>query len=200
MNRIGLLGGTFDPPHDAHLRLAELAQERLSLDALRFVPAARSPHKDLGGSAAATRERLLRLALQDRPWSIETAELARGGASYTVDTLEALTAMEPGNAWILLLGFDQAAQLPGWHRLGRIWELASIAVARRPGQEGELAPEVRARLAEAWSGQAGELVLLPSTELDLSSSDLRARLARGETPAGLPPQVLAAILAENLYR
>ena len=200
MSRVGLLGGTFDPPHDGHLRLAELAQEHLSLDALRFVPAARSPHKDPGGSPAGVREHLLRLALGGRPWSVETAEIARGGASYTVDTLETLTATEPGNAWILLLGFDQATQLPRWHRLARIWELASVAVARRPGQEGELPPDVLARLAPVWSGVAGELVLLPSTGLDLSSSALRERLARGETPAGVPPQVLAAIRAENLYR
>lgn len=200
MNRVGLLGGTFDPPHDGHLRLAELAQEQLSLDALRFVPAARSPHKDSGGSPTGVRERLLRLALAGRNWSVETTELARGGASYTVDTLETLATAEPENAWILLLGFDQATQLPRWHRLPRIWELASIAVARRPGHEGELAPEVLAHLAEAWSGVAGELVLLPSTGLDLSSSALRERLARGESPAGVPPQVLAAIRTENLYR
>ena len=87
-----------------------------------------------------------------------------------------------------------------WHRPERIWELASIAVAGRPGQAETLAPDLQSRRSPAWSGRPGELVLLPSTGLQLSSSTLREQLGRGETPDGLPPQVLAAILAENLYR
>ena len=200
MKRIGLLGGTFNPPHAGHLRLAELAWERLALDELRFMPAARSPLKAEGGPSPATREHLLKALLQGRPWLIERLELDRSGVSYTVDTLEALATREPGQAWILLIGFDQAADFAAWHRPERIWQLASIAVAGRPGQAETLAPDLQARRSPAWSGRPGELVLLPSTGLELSSSALREQLGRGETPDGLPPQVLAAILAENLYR
>lgn len=200
MKRVGLLGGTFNPPHAGHLRLAELACERLALDELRFVPAARSPFKAEGGPSPDVRVRLLKALLGDRPWPIEPYELDRGGTSYTVDTLEFLASRAPGNAWILLLGFDQVADFAAWHRPERIWELASIALAGRPGSEQELPAELQARVVPDWSGRPGELLLLPSTGLALSSSALREQLGRGETPAGLPPQVLAAIQAENLYR
>ena len=198
--RTGLLGGSFDPPHAGHLRLAELAWERLGLDELRFVPAARAPHKDASCSSPEIRERLLRIALRGRPWSIDPLELERGGTSYTVDTLEALARREPGRSWILLLGSDQAAGLPAWRRPDRIWELASVAAALRPGQAADLPGAVRSRQAPAWSGAPGELVLLPSTDLELSSSALRRSLALGEAPEGLAPEVLAAIRAEALYR
>ena len=200
MKRIGLLGGSFDPPHEGHLRLGELAWEHLALDELRFVPASRSPFKDDGSPTAPAREHLLALALQGRPWPIDRLELVRGGTSYTVDTLEALAAREPGNAWILVLGFDQAAAFAAWQHPGRVLELASLAVAGRPGPAHSLPANLRSRLASAWSGRPGELVLLPSTGLELSSTDLREQLGRGEAPEGLPPQVLAAIRAENLYR
>ena len=200
MSRIGLLGGTFDPPHEGHLRLAELAWERLELDELRFVPSARPPHKSGADQPPEIRTRLLRAALEGRPWGLDSIELDRGGTSYTVDTLEALAGREPGNAWILLLGSDQAAAFGSWRQPERILELASLAVARRPGLESTLPAELLARKAEAWSGAPGQLVLLPSTGLALSSMDLRASLARGEAPAGVPPQVLAAIRTENLYR
>lgn len=198
--RIGLLGGSFDPPHAGHLRLAELAWEHLGLDELRFVPAALAPHKGATGSGPGVRERLLRIALHGRPWKVETLELERGGTSYTVDTLEALTQREPGRSWILLLGSDQAAGLLSWRRPERIWELASVAAALRPGQSVDLPIAVRCRQAPAWTGAPGQLVLLPSTGLALSSSALRQGLALGGAPPGLPPEVLAAIQAEALYR
>ncbi len=198
--RVGLLGGSFDPPHAGHLRLAELAWQGLGLDELRFLPAARAPHKQDPGSSPRVRERLLRTALRGRPWSVETLEIERGGTSFTVDTLEALARREPGHAWILVLGSDQAAGLPGWHRPERIWELASVAASLRPGQAAALPAEVLARLRPDWSGAPGELVQLPSTGLELSSTELRRRLACGESPSGLAPEVLAAIQAEALYR
>lgn len=200
MSRIGLLGGTFNPPHAGHLRLGELAFEHLSLDELRFVPAACSPNKAVGGCSPEVREHLLRIALEGRPWTLDTAELVRGGTSYTVDTLEALASHFPGHAWILVLGSDQVASFATWHRPDRIWELASVAAAGRPGLEGAVPAALHSRLRPRWSGSPGELVLLPTTGLDLSSSGIRQRLSLGESPEGLPPQVLAAIRAENLYR
>ncbi|GLH74387.1 putative nicotinate-nucleotide adenylyltransferase [Geothrix limicola] len=203
--RIGLLGGAFNPPHEGHLKLAKLALDHLDLDELRFVPTALSPHKpDPGGPGAEARLRLLSEALEgfDRRCKIESVELERGGTSYTVDTLETLSAREPDAAWILIMGSDQLPGLPGWRCPERIFELASAAVALRPGAPFQ-APEVRGlRPVPAWSGRPGELVALPATELDLASSDLRTRLqaAPHEDPGGLPPQVLGTIRSENLYR
>ena len=111
--RVGLLGGAFNPPHEGHLKLARLALDRLDLDELRFMPSALSPHKpDPGGPDARARLGLLSEALKafDPRCRVEEAELERGGTSYTVDTLEALAAREPGAAWILIMGSDQ---LPG---------------------------------------------------------------------------------------
>ena len=203
--RIGLLGGAFNPPHEGHLKLARLALDHLELDELRFVPSALSPHKpDPGGPDADTRLRLLSEALKgfDAKCRIESLELDRGGTSYTVDTLETLAAREPGMAWILVMGSDQLPELPRWRRVERIFELASAAVALRPGAPF-LAPAVPGvRPTPTWSGNPGELVTLPATELDLASSDLRDRLHASphENPGGLPTQVLGTIRAENLYR
>lgn len=202
--RVGLLGGAFNPPHDGHLKLARLALEHLELDELRFVPTARSPHKpEPGGPDAFARLRLLEalLAGSGDPFRIETLELARGGTSYTVDTLEDLAAREPGTAWILVMGSDQLAGFPGWRRAARIAELASVAAAPRPGVPAELPAGTGLRPAPRWSGGPGECVWLPPTDLDLASTRLRRQLAAGAgDPAGLPPQVLAAIRHEHLYR
>ena len=203
--RVGLLGGAFNPPHEGHLKLARLALDRLDLDELRFMPSALSPHKpDPGGPDARTRLGLLSEALKafDPRCRVEEAELERGGTSYTVDTLEALAAREPGAAWILIMGSDQLPGLPRWRNPGRVFQLASAAVALRPGAPAEL-PEVPGlHPVAAWSGRPGELVWLPPTELDLASTELRRRLAAdpAHDPDGIPAQVLAAIRAEKLYR
>jgi nicotinate-nucleotide adenylyltransferase len=203
--RIGLLGGAFNPPHEGHLKLARLALDRLDLDELRFVPTALSPHKpDPGGPDAQARLRLLSEALEafDPRCRIETLEVERGGASYTVDTLESLCLREPGTAWILIMGSDQLPGLPSWRRVERVFELASAAVALRPGTPF-LVPQVPGlHSSSTWSGRPGELVALPATELDLASTDLRERLRATplEDPEGVPPQVLGTIRSENLYR
>ncbi|HJV39112.1 MAG TPA: nicotinate (nicotinamide) nucleotide adenylyltransferase [Geothrix sp.] len=205
MKRVGLLGGAFNPPHEGHLKLARLALDHLDLDELRFVPTAVSPHKpDPGGPAPETRLHLLDEALRafDPRCAVETAELERGGASYTVDTLETLAAREPGTAWILVMGSDQLAGFATWRRPERILQLASLAVALRPGAPADAPAFPGLRPASAWSGGTGELIRLPSTDTDLASTELRHRLAAdpAQDPGGIPPQVLAAIRAENLYR
>lgn len=203
--RAGLLGGAFNPPHDGHLKLARLALDHLDLDELRFVPTALSPHKpDPGGPDAGTRLRLLAEALEgfDARCRVEPLELERGGTSYTVDTLETLATREPGTAWILVMGSDQLTGLPRWRRAKRIFELASAAVALRPGTPFLMPAIPGVRLVPAWSGQPGELVALPATDLDLASSGLRGQIqaAPQKDPGGLPAQVLGTIRSENLYR
>lgn len=205
MKRVGLLGGAFNPPHMGHLKLARLALDHLDLDELRFVPTALSPHKpDPGGPNGHTRQRLLAEALEgfDPRCRVELAELERGGTSYTVDTLETLSEREPGTAWILVMGSDQLQGLDRWSRVERLFELASVAVALRPGVPALIPALPAARSTPSWSGKPGELVTLPSTDLDLASSDLRDRLhaAPRVDPGGLPPQVLGTIRSENLYR
>jgi len=206
--RIGLLGGTFNPPHDGHLKLAEIALRALALDEVRFLPTALPPHKALppGDPDGAARLHLLEAALAalGLPFRLEPLEVQRGGTSFTVDTLERLAEREPDCAWIFLMGGDQLPGFPGWRRPERILELASLAVAARPGwpapEAGELPGMLAGRVRPQWSGAPGELIWLPGTELELASTDLRAELGRGGTPNGIPPQVLAAILREQRYR
>jgi len=206
--RIGLLGGTFNPPHYGHLKLAEIALKALGLDEVRFIPTAAPPHKPVpaGDPDGAGRLRLLAeaIAVKGLPFRVEPLEVERGGTTFTVDTLESLTVREPQCAWIFLMGSDQLPGFPTWCRAERILQLASLAVAPRPGSPGPdgrdlpaiLAGRVRAR----WSGGPGELIWLPGTELQLASSELRAELGRGGNPDGIPPQVMAAILRERQYR
>jgi len=119
-----------------------------------------------------------------------------------VDTLEALGLREPGNTWVLIMGSDQLLGLPEWRRVERVFQLASAAVALRPGAPFEVPGLPGISLKDRWSGAAGELVALPTTALDLASTDLRHRLqaAPQDDPGGLPPQVLRTISAEKLYR
>jgi nicotinate-nucleotide adenylyltransferase len=201
--RVGLLGGTFNPPHDGHLKLAEIALKALGLDQVRFIPTASPPHKPPPGDPdGAARIRLLGAALAEGglPYRVEPLEVERGGTSFTVDTLETLAAREDCQ-WIFLMGSDQLAGFPAWRRAGRVLELASLAVAPRPGCPGRELPELLAgRERPRWSGGPGELIWLPGTGLDLASSALREELVRGGTPDGIPPQVMAAILREQRYR
>ncbi len=203
MRRIGLLGGAFNPPHEAHLTLARLALDHLQLDELRFMPTARSPHKPNEGEVTdAQRLALLEAALTgfDPRARIERIELERGGTSYTADTLEALAAREPDAAWILILGSDQLPGLPKWRRADTVFRLASLAVAERPGQSILMSDGLPLAPVPAWSGAPGEWVRLPSTASDLSSTHLREELRHGRATAGLPEAVTRIILAGNLYQ
>lgn len=204
--RIGLLGGAFNPPHEGHLQLARLALAHLELAELRFVPTATSPHKPepVGSPGPEARLRLLAEALRafDPRCTVSPLEVERGGTSYTVDTLETLTEREPGAQWILVMGSDQLPGLPQWRRPERVLELASLAVAQRPEAPADLPAQPGLHPVPRWSGGPGELVWLPTTGLDLASTQLRQSLAANpaHAPAGLPAQVLAAIRAEKLYR
>lgn len=206
MKRVGLLGGAFNPPHLGHLKLAKLALAHLGLDELRILPAARSPLKPEGGPSPEARLTLTRAAFGglDPRVTVDRSELDRGGTSYTVDTLEALSGAEPGSAFILVLGTDQLPILPKWHRVDRILQLASLAMAPRPGAPAALPRGFPAQVVSAWTGAPGQFQWLPATELDLASSVLRSKLSAGPADdslaADLPPEVLAAITRENLYR
>jgi nicotinate (nicotinamide) nucleotide adenylyltransferase len=204
------------------MRLARIAFGRLGLDELRFVPALASPLKAEPAAPPEARLAMLREMLAGTPFAIEGAEMEgcaqSGRASYTVDTLEKLSAREPDAAWILVMGMDQAANFDGWRDPERILELASVAAAARPGwpdwpnRRGAEStgpghahglPRVLAsRISGGWSGAPGQAVLLPSTDTEASSSRLRERMAAGAAAAqgGLCEGVRAVISEKNLYR
>ncbi len=207
---LGILGGTFDPVHFGHLRIAlELAQH-LELQELRFLPCGRPPHR--GAPAAAARDRLnmLRLAVTGQNgFSIDERELRRKGPSYMVDSLQSLREELGSRPLCLLLGSDAFHALDTWHRWEHLIELAHLVVAHRPGVAGAPSTAVaslleRCRVDEVRDLRrrpAGAILMVPVTQLDISGTRIRELVRAGLSPRYLLPEsVLEYIWREGLYR
>jgi len=203
---IGIFGGTFDPVHNGHLRIAMDALEQLDLDHVRLIPLARAVHRDQPAAPAPLRRAMLEAAAADRPQLVVDArELRRQGPSYTVDTLRSLRAEFPGRTLCLLLGGDAFNGFAGWRDPEGILTLANIAILERPGQEGPQDPAARAifeahRANRLLPGNSGQIIECPVTQLDIASSDIRRRLAAGRSVDFLlPDAVLRLIVTNQLY-
>ena len=190
---IGVLGGTFDPVHIAHLAIAEEARESLGLSKVMFIPAAMPPHKvDRPVSDPEHRLAMVELAIADNPaFEASRIELGRTGPSYTVDTLEALGG--DAAALVLILSAEAFRELRSWHRPERILELAQLAVVPRDGF-----PEAnRAYLAEHFPGFEDRATFLTGPRLRLSASQLRDRAANGRSLRYLVPDAVAAYIGDH---
>jgi nicotinate-nucleotide adenylyltransferase len=198
---IAILGGTFDPVHLGHLRVAWEAAEALDAQVC-LMPAHLPPHRPAPVANAPQRVRMLEAALagQDR-LVLDTRELRREGPSYTVDTLRDLRAELPASQpLILLLGADAFAGLPTWHEWRDLFDLAHIVVLTRPGHETTLPPELTNAIASRYAtsaaqlheSPAGKVLNLPVTPLEISASAVRKLLADGREPRWLLPGVLFA--------
>jgi nicotinate-nucleotide adenylyltransferase len=187
--RIGIFGGTFDPPHAGHLIVAADAFEQLQLDLLLFIPAAVPPHKSRVVASPEQRLRMLHAALDgDHRFGIDELELRRSGPSYTVDTLTELSAREPDAELIFLLGIDQFRAFSTWVRPHEITRLATLAVMSREGERPDL------------GGEFGGIEVRV-TRVDLSSTSLRAKAAAGaDLRYYVAPGVAEVIHHEGLYR
>jgi nicotinate-nucleotide adenylyltransferase len=177
LTAVGILGGTFNPPHLAHMVCASEARAQLSLERVLLVPTGVPPHKPMDDEPGPMhRLEMCRLALgEHRDWlSVSAIEINRDGPSYTVDTLREIHATHPGDELTFIVGGDMAWSLPAWQEPEAILELASVAVAERAGARRE---EVRARLA----GMAGahRINYIDVPRLDISSSALRRRVREG---------------------
>ena len=194
--RIGVFGGAFDPPHTGHLALARAALAQLDLTQLRIVPTGQAWHKARDLSDAAHRIEMCRLLFAPLPdvW-VDDCEIRRGGPSYTVDTLVALRVQRPGARLMLLVGQDQAAGLPQWHRAEELARLAIIWVAVRPdaaGQVARLDPDLCARFS---------LQILPMAAQAVSSTDIRERIARRQATQSLLTEPLERYIEQHhLYQ
>jgi nicotinate-nucleotide adenylyltransferase len=191
---IGILGGTFDPVHNAHLRIARLALDSLGLGRLFWIPTGAPRYRAAPVASAEDRLAMLELAIAGEPgYAIDPRELRPEASGYTVDTLVALRAeLGPGTPLVLLMGSDQYEKLAGWHRWRELFALARIAVVARPGWAPEASAEVRA---------AGPVMRVEMPPLEISSTEIRARVARGEDVSGmLPPPVSEYISKHRLYR
>jgi nicotinate-nucleotide adenylyltransferase len=203
MRRIGLFGGTFDPPHFGHLVLAEWARVRLRLDRVVFVPAGTPPHKrGRRLTDAALRLALTQLAVRGNPaFTVSGFEARREGPSFTVDTLRHFHARQPDARFYLLMGADSLADFPDWHEPGEIARLATLVVAARTGVPGS-APDAGIRSHPVVPARArGRVVLLDNPLVAISSSALRARARAGRSLRYLVPDAVAACVARHgLYR
>jgi nicotinate-nucleotide adenylyltransferase len=212
---VALLGGTFDPIHLAHLRVAEEVREACGVDEVRLVPAAVPPHKMRTPLAsAADRLRMVELATEGvtalRAWDIE---LTRSGPSYSIDTVRALRAeLGPAARIVFALGRDAFADFHSWRDPDGILALADLIVLTRPPVTGPLTLEdfpVATRGGLCYDPSSGsfrhasghEVRLLPVTPLEISATDIRTRAARGRSIRFLVPEPVARYIAEQgLYR
>lgn len=210
---IGLYGGTFDPVHHAHLRLAVEVREALALAELRFVPCHVPALRAAPGASAQDRCTMLELAIRGEPGlRVDDRELRRAGPSYTVDTLAALRAeLGPEVPLVWLLGADAWAQLPRWHDWQRLTDYAHLAILARPGSAVPAAaadPLLAAFLAAHRAGPeilhtraAGGVWFQPASLLDISATAVRAALAAGRSARyWLPDAVLEHVRRAGLYR
>ncbi len=188
--RLGLFGGSFDPVHHGHLALARCAREQAALDEVWFIPAAMQPLKPHGPRASAEhRLAMLRLAIAGDPHlKVSALEIERGGVSYTADTLREICAQFPDAKLFFLMGADALHDLPNWREPVEILRLATPLVVRRPGEPPLDNPALPPH----------EAIEMPA--LDISSSDIRRRLATGESIGELvPAEVVSYIQLHNLY-
>jgi nicotinate-nucleotide adenylyltransferase len=197
--RVGILGGTFDPIHYAHLAIAEQAREQLGLPEVLFVPAAQPVHKRAGQVAAAEhRARMIELAIADNAhFRLSRIELDRGGPSYTVETLRQLRAERPADELVFIVSVEAARQLPAWREPLAIVDMARIAIVPRLGY----AAIDRAWLGEQFADRADRFELVDAPELGHSSSDIRRRVRAGLSIRYLvPPAVDEHIRRHALYQ
>jgi len=183
--RIGLLGGSFDPPHLAHLALGRCAQTTLELDELRWLPAG-APWQKAGRQLAAPEHRagMLSALLAGEPHCvIDSREMLRAGATYTIDTVRELQAERPEADWFLILGQDQYARFDSWRNWPELLDRLTLAVAGRDGQW----PQPGAALL----AHAHRMLSLPLARQDISASQIRHRLA-----TGTPAKALVALVGE----
>jgi nicotinate-nucleotide adenylyltransferase len=197
--RIGILGGTFDPPHNGHLWLATLAAEELALDRVFFMPAGQPPHKqERPVSTAADRLLMTRLAIAgDKQFELSPLEMERTGPSFTVDSVEELRRIHgPAVRLFLVMAADSLEQIDTWREPDRLLQLVEWAVGPRPGAVAD-----RAVIAERFGPGAERIHLLDGPALDISSSEIRRRVAAGRTIRYLVPRsVEQHIHDRGLYR
>lgn len=200
IRRIGVFGGSFDPPHKAHLALAQAAITTLALDELRVIPTGQAWHKARALSPASDRLAMARLAFEGMPKvTVDARELQRPGPTFTIDTLEALQAENPGSQLYLIMGGDQFAAFRQWHRWQAIIELAIICIAERITSTGQNA------VFDAYIGLENRFLTIPMPLMPVSATQIRQLAASGasltcESDAPVPEAVGRYIARNRIYR
>ena len=188
VRRIGLFGGTFDPPQLAHLALARAARDALQLDELRWIPTGNPWQKTRAITDAAHREAMVALTIAGEPrFVLERCELQRSGPSVTLDTVRELQQRDGPAQWVWIMGRDQYVNLHTWRGWRELLQRVTLAVAERPGVTAAVDADVAAH----------PHTMVPLPPLPISATDIRARVARGESIAGLVTDAVARYIARH---
>lgn len=196
--KIGIFGGTFDPPHNGHLALAEAARDELGLNKVLWVPAADPPHKrDRTISPAADRLALVRAAIAGRPgFEVSRVDLDRPGPHWSADTVALLARRYPGDELVFVMGGDSLRDLPTWGRPQEIVDCCTLAVLRRPGDQVDLP-----RLEAVLPGITRKVRFIDEPPMRHSAQAIRERVRNGQPLEGLVPARVARVIAQRgLYR
>lgn len=204
---IGIFGGTFDPVHYGHLRPAQQILQELELRELRLVPAAHPPHRRTPVATCGHRVRMLELAVAERAdLRVDDRETYRQGPSYTVITLESIRAENEAQSICLIMGTDAFRGIESWFRWKRLLQLSHIVVLQRPGWRTPIATEdmpLWARDAICNDSQQlakktnGLVMFHPVVPQDISASNIRMMIARGESVTGMLPEVVLSYIRSN---
>ncbi len=208
--KIGILGGTFNPIHNAHLRIAEEVRDRFDLERVMFVPASSPPHKPLAGELSFdVRYRMVQLAIADNPaFTISDMEGRRGGKSYSIDTLKALHSAFPHDEFFFIVGSDSFLDIGSWREYAAIFNLCNVVVVERPGAAvvaldaalpvaiaGEFCYYAAEKRLSHRSGYS--VYSIEGTLLDISSSDIRGLARLGRSIRYLVPQTVEQYIKEQ---
>ncbi len=206
MQPIGIFGGTFDPIHCGHLRTAFELWQELRLAEVRLLPAGTPPHRDQLYASAELRLTMVRAAVAGQPaFVVDDREVRRTGLSYSVDTLTELRRENPDRSLCLLLGMDAFLGLPHWHRWRELLDLAHIVVAHRPGWRAPTTGPLGEVMVDHGTGSIRELhtrlsgciYVHAGTQLEISSTELRALLVAGRDPRYLVPEEVRQIILDT---
>jgi len=208
--KIGILGGTFNPIHNAHLRVAETTLDRLALDRIMFIPAATPPHKPLDGEISFFhRKNMVELAIANNPrFIISDIEQRRGGTSYTIDTLAELRRASPGDEFFFIIGSDSFLEISSWFRVADIFNSSNIVVVERPEAIiSDLTDPLPVAIRSEFCYLHDEMRLthrsgfsvfyLPDTPLAISSSAVRQLVREGRSTRYLVPDTVARYIFEK---
>lgn len=198
--RLGLFGGSFDPPHWGHLLLAEQCREQCALDEVWLLPSGSPPHKAANGmTPGPQRAEMAELAFAGCPaFSVNRMEQKREGTTYTVDTLEMLNQEDPSRELFFLIGADSLNDFPEWREPARILDLATVVCVNRGDRP---LPDAHRLIEVVGANRAARVRHVSIPGIDLSSSDIRRRVREGKSIRFMVPRAIEAYIAEHrLYR
>ncbi|MDO5713633.1 MAG: nicotinate-nucleotide adenylyltransferase [Tissierellia bacterium] len=200
--RIGIMGGTFNPIHMGHLMMSEYIRDEMNLDKILYIPTGNPPHKQIEIVDALHRLEMVKLAIKDNPYfEVSNIEVERTGFSYSVDTVMALKKIYPKDELFFLIGSDILPELKDWRRFDELAKSIEFILAVRPGYESISKEQIYWEINALKEEFGAEITVVKTPRYEVSSTNLRSRLARNKSVKYLiPKDVISFIKENNLYR